>query len=1721
MKIIPRAFRRLFSGILTVSFLLCLAEPSGFVLAARAASESAAPDPGSITVKNNAAGSSDTVYIYGLAPKDVVRIYNASGKQLAQGTVSSSSSEITIKISQLGTVAGSILVSVTSSGCTESAKTSVDYGAEPESEAIPADSVTVTNNAKGTYDSIYIYGLTPKDIVKVYNASGKLLTRKTVAASDSEITIKISQLGSAAGVIYLTVTNSGCNESAKTEVSFDAEPQSDAPPADCITVTNNAVGTADTVYVTGLSPKDTVKVYNAASNGKLLGKKTVASTGSDVTISISQLGSAAGSVFVSVTGSGYIESARTEVSYSAEKTASAPELSLINITNNPKGTADTICVSGLDENDQIKVYNAASGGTLLGKATASASTLEATVKVSQLGSSAGTVYVSRKGSGTLESSRVAVSYSAEITSASPSSYNITVTNNPQGTADTVTVRNVYSGDVVKVYNSASGGSLLGKVTATGSEATVSISQLGTSSGSVFISVTSSSMNESPRVEAVYEAESGSTAPSTSSILVTNNPSGTDDTVYVSGLTKDDVVRVYNSSGTVLGKATATGTTLTISITQLGTTTGSVFVTVTSTGKAESARTEVEYDAEASSAAPDAGNITVTNNAAGTADTVYVTGLLEGDVVSVYSSSKKGTALGTATVAPGTAYATVSITQLGTAAGKVYVTVTSEKSTESGCTEVSYSAEGSSDALSLSKIVIVNNVSGKSDSVSVSGLSENDVVKVYNKAVQGDLLGTATSDASGTVTISVQQLGTASGSVFLTVTSKGKTESAVTEAPYAAEAASSAPLADNIKVTNNASGTADTVYVSGLASGDTVNVYRTAAKTATLGSASVEGGATYATVSIAQLGSTAGEIYVSVTSTDSLESALTKVSYSAEAQTNALSESAVSVTNNYKSSDTIVVSGLTYGDVIKVYDKAAGGSLLGTVTVSSTASTASITVEQLGTASGKVYVTKTSKNLQESEVTEVSYDAEPVSTAPEAGNVTIENYAGASDTITLIGLNAGDIVTVYKTATGSNTWGSGTVASSSSSITITVPQLGSAAGIVYVSVTSASAAESARTAVSYSEEPQSAAPSADNVTVVNNYNTKSTVTVKGLANNDTVNIYNASTGGELLGTGTVSAYGTSVTISLSGLSASGGTIYVTVTNSKKSESARTAVSYSSQSVSTAPSASDVTIVNNADLSDKLTIKNLNSGTIINVYDSETNGTLLGTATSSGTSVTITVDQLGAAAGSVYITATTTGKTESARTKVDYEAESASEALNSGNVKIVNNSGASDTISITGLANGDIVKIYKTSSGVDYIATATATGDLTTTISISQLGTSSGSIYVSVTTSGKTESARTEIEYAAESTAPLASSVTVVNNAGISDTITVANLSSGDLVNVYSDATGSTLIGTASVSSGASSVTITVSQLSTTSGYVYVSVTNSGLAESSLTKVSYLAEKTTDAPDEGDIYIVNNASGTSDTVTVYNLSVGDVVKVYNSEGTVLGKATVLSGSTSATVTISDLGSASGSVFVSVKTKGKYESKTTEIIYSGESQSAAPYAGSISIVNNVSIADTITVSDLNPTDLVKVYSSTTATTCLGYSAVNSGSTSVTISIPQLGTAAGKLYISVTRDGKTESARTEADYAAESQSSEVSLSSVAVANNATGTADTITVTGLSAGSVIQVYDLLTGGTLLGSATASEEGTVTISVAQLGASAGSVYVSCTEIGKSESARTKVNYAAE
>lgn len=1606
---------------------------------------------------------------------------------------------------------------------------SITSFANSKTAALDENSITVANNTR-TRDTINITGLSSGDTIKIYNSAAgtKVIGSGRVSGSTDEITISVLQLGMNGGSIYVSVTGYQEEESDRVKVDFEAEGISEDPLPENISVVNNS-GTSDIIYVTGVSAGDVIKVYNSAKGGKLIGTAAMLNNKTEAAVKIGQIGASGGSVFVSVTAVGLRESNRMEIQFTAEPKSDDPFKDFIIITNNA-GIADIVHVTGLSGGDIVKVYNAEKAGKLMGSVVVGNNKDEATVSVTQLGTESGSAYISVTNKGKAESNRIKVDFSKEEKTEAINPDYVTVTNNCMGALDKVDVIGISGNDTVRVYSLAAGGKRLGSETAVAGsyKLTVNIPQIGLTAGNVYITVTSKGMIESNRVPVAYPAEPKSIAPGVNNITVSNN-AGTPDTVTVSCISSGDTVRVYNAAkaGKMLGSAAVQSnqSEVTVNVPQIGAAAGNIYVSVTSKDENESDRTAVAYPAEATSDKISPSSVTITNNPSGKPDTILVVELSAGDTIKAYNAAKDGRQIGSAVVVGGKTEATISIPQLGTASGKVYVSLAAINKLEGGRTEIAYMAEATSDSPSAKSIFITNNA-GSPDTISITGLAANDIVNVYDSANGGTVIASVTVAAGKTsVTMTVPQLGEAAGSIYVSVTSKGRNASKRAKADYSAEAATKDPDGDNVIIANNA-GVADTVEVTGLSPKDVVNVYDAANGGKLMGTATVAEYKTSAVVTVTQLGAAEGTAYIAVTSDNKLQSNIIAVAYAAEAQTNAPAKENISVANNPAgTNDTVEVIGLTAGDVVNVYDAARGGSILGTATVKSGRTFVSVNVTQLGISGGKAYITVTSPKKQESSRIEADYDAEPKTNAPDSsGIIVVNNPTGTNDTVYIPGISTGDIVNLYDSATSDKLLGTQTASGSDSGITVAIAQLGRYAGKVYVTLTGRNKLESDRVEVGYAQEAKTNKVIADNVSIVNNAGTADTVSIKVVGAGDIIKVYDAATGGSILGQATVANGTTNATVSNLQLGSQAGHVYITVTSKNKLESDRTEVAFDAEAQTAALSESRIFVTNNAGADDTVKVGGLSAQDVVKVYDAAAGGTLLGSGTVSQykSEAYVSISQLGTDKGSIYVSLTgSRNQLESDRTRVDFSAEPVTGAPSASNITVINNAGMEDTVKLIGLSSSDIINVYSAAQGGNLLATATAaSGKTEASAVLEQLGTGQGKIYVSLTGKNKLESDRTEVGYPAESKSvePDKNNISVINYAGIAASITLSGLMGSDVVNVYDTENKTNLIGTGTVQQYYTEVTFNISQLGSTPGFVYVTVTSRGRLESDITRAAYGSKPQSAAPEAQYITVSNNA-GIADTITVTNLRQDDIVKVYGDLTTndVLGTAAVNNNESEITLGITQIGTNAGKVYITVTNKGKLESARTEKGFTAEKSSTAPLSGNITVNVSAGMSGTVKVTGLVADDIVRVYDAPEAGNLLGTGTMTSGGSQVVVSIPSPGSNGGYVHVSVKSAGRTESVRTAAGYAA--LSTAPLESNVSIVNNVEFN-DTITVTSLNANDLIKVYDSAQGGTLLGKAIYNGTQAV-VSVSQLTESAGSVYITVTSFGKSESARTEVGYPAE
>ncbi|PFW46637.1 hypothetical protein COL28_06255, partial [Bacillus thuringiensis] len=327
-----------------------------------------------------------------------------------------------------------------------------------------------------------------------------------------------------------------------------------------------------------------------------------------------------------------------------------------------------------------------------------------------------------------------------------------------------------------------------------------------------------------------------------------------------------------------------------------------------------------------------------------------------------------------------------------------------------------------------------------------------------------------------------------------------------------------------------------------------------------------------------------------------------------------------------------------------------------------------------------------------------------------------------------------------------------------------------------------------------------------------------------------------------------------------------------------------------------------------------------------------------------------------------------------------------ALSVEKANIINNKkGETDTITVSELKKGDIVRVYEASKGGEAIATSEAVAEGKVEVTITKkdlLKATGGTVYVSVQSENELESTRTAMKYESEVTvAPAVDTVKVLNNkAGDEDAITVSELAPGDIVKIYDASTGGNLKATsAAVAEGKKEATITGKDLLvSTGGTVYVTVTKPNKDESKRVTVKYEAEPTTVAPAVEKITVSNNKVGNADAITVSKLKKGDIVRVYEASkggAAIAASEAVAEGKTEATILGKDLLKVTGgTVYVSVQSENELESARTAVKY--ESQvTVAPAVDTVKVANNKAGAvDTITVSEVTEGDVVKVYDAST---------------------------------------------------------------------------------------------------------------------------------------------------
>ncbi|EIT86260.1 hypothetical protein A374_06661 [Fictibacillus macauensis ZFHKF-1] len=455
---------------------------------------------------------------------------------------------------------------------------------------------------------------------------------------------------------------------------------------------------------------------------------------------------------------------------------------------------------------------------------------------------------------------------------------------------------------------------------------------------------------------------------TPSYIEVNNNVGMADTVVFKGAEAHDLVKVYSSDGSkLLGSATAMRAgNVTVKLKE-PLKEATVKVTLTKVNKLESVAVVADVPSEKVTPKPEEGLFSVNNNV-GKADTVSAQNVAAKDVVRIFNASNK--LLGTA-IAPRSGILVIPLKEQVLKDDKLQVKVTHYNSVESAAITITVGEEQKSIAILEENLSVQNNV-GKPDTVTVEHVKAKALVKIYAGV---KTIGSARAQRNGKLIVSLKE-SLAEGQVLgVSVTEDNSVESSVVTIKAGAERNSSPLIAGTISVQNNV-GSPDTVTVKGVAVNDIIKVYDE--KGILIGKAqALKNGDLLISLKI-QL---TARMVVRVTLTNVNSKEGDKVlapEAPAEVISTALDAKVITVFNNVRMPDTVVVEGVQKRDLIRVYD--AKNNLIGTTSVQQAGKiTVSLKVPLKDTE--KIYITITHLNMHESPKVEMSVRSEERTTLP--------------------------------------------------------------------------------------------------------------------------------------------------------------------------------------------------------------------------------------------------------------------------------------------------------------------------------------------------------------------------------------------------------------------------------------------------------------------------------------------------------------------------------------------------------------------------------------------------------------------------------------------------------------------------------------------------------------------------------------------------------------------
>ncbi|QCO05630.1 Ig-like domain-containing protein [Azospirillum argentinense] len=645
------------------------------------------------------------------------------------------------------------------------------------------------------------------------------------------------------GVWTLTakVITSGVESGASSSLLVTIDTSASAPSSLTLEAGSNSGSTSDTLtnvaapVITGsVAEAGVVVLYEGAT---ALGTVTAAAAGA-WTMTVASLSDGAHTLTATVTDTaGNSSSASTALTVTIDTNASAPSSLTLEAGSNSGSTSDTltnvttpVVVGNVAEAGVVVLYE---GVTALGTVTAAAAGAW-TMTVASLSDGAHTLTATvTDAAGNSSSASTALTVTIDTGASSPTGLALEAGSNSGSTSDTLTnvaapviTGSVAEAGVVVLYE---GATALGTVTAAAAGAwTMTVASLSDGAHTLTATVTDAAGNSSsasPALTVTIDTEAS--APTSLALAMASNSGSTADTLtnvtapVITGSVAEAGVVVLYEGATALGTMTALAAgAWTMTAASLSDGAHTLTATVTdAAGNSSSASTALTVTIDTGASSPTGLALEAGSNSGSTSDTLtnvtapVITGsVAEAGVVVLYEGA---TALGTVTAAAAGAW-TMTVASLSDGAHTLTATVTDaagNSSSASPALTVTIDTEAS--APTSLALAMASNSGSTADTLTnvtapviTGSVAEAGVVVLYEGATA---LGTVTAAAAGAWTMTVASLSDGAHTLTATVTdAAGNSSSASPALTVTIDTEASAPTSLALAMASNSGSTADTL-----------------------------------------------------------------------------------------------------------------------------------------------------------------------------------------------------------------------------------------------------------------------------------------------------------------------------------------------------------------------------------------------------------------------------------------------------------------------------------------------------------------------------------------------------------------------------------------------------------------------------------------------------------------------------------------------------------------------------------------------------------------------------------------------------------------------------------------------------------------------------------------------------------------------------------------------